>query len=77
MSETEWLLYFSDCLYDIMRERKISQRELAERSGLSDSTISKYINGTQIPKGTALVNIAIALDCSLDELMNFGELIDS
>lgn len=75
MSESEWLIYFSDCLYDIMVERKISQRELAERTGLSDGTISKYINGVQIPKFTAAINIAMALDCTLEELGCFGEMI--
>lgn len=76
MSEHEWLLYFSDCLYDIMQERKISQRELSDLTGLGEGTISKYINGTNIPKATTVVKLAIALGCSTDELINFGETID-
>lgn len=76
MSEYEWLMFFSDSLYDLMKKRKISQRELAERTGLSDATISKYINGVQIPKITAAINLAIALDCTLDELANFDEMIE-
>lgn len=76
MSENEWLMFFSDSLLTIMEEHRMSQRELAERSGVSDGTISKYINGIQIPKITALVNIALALDCSIDELAQFDEMIE-
>ena len=76
MSENEWLMFFSDSLLTIMERRRMSQRELAERSGVSDGTISKYINGIQIPKITALVNIALALDCSIDELAQFDEMIE-
>ena len=76
MSENEWLMFFSDSLLTIMERRRMSQRELAERSGVSDGTISKYINGIQIPKITALANIALALDCSIDELAQFDEMIE-
>ena len=76
MSESEWLMFFSDSLLSIMKDRRMSQRELAERSGISDGTISKYINGIQIPKITALVNIALALDCSIDDLAQFNEMIE-
>ena len=77
MNESEWLLYFSDNLYDMMQERKVTQRELSEMTGLAESTISKYINGTNMPKAASIVNIAIALDCTTDELIHFGEMIDS
>lgn len=76
MSEYEWLMFFSDSLYELMKERKISQRELAERTGLTESAISKYINGTIIPKATSIVKLAIALDCTTDDLINFDEMIE-
>lgn len=76
MSEHEWLLYFSDCLYDIMQERNISQRELSDMTGLAEGTISKYINGTNVPKATTIVKLALALECTTDELINFGEMVD-
>jgi DNA-binding Xre family transcriptional regulator len=33
-------------LADLLRERKITQKELAEKTGLSENAISKLINGT-------------------------------
>ena len=76
MTEAQWLKEFSVNLVSLMGEAGYTQKELAEDAGLSVSTINRYINGTHIPKATALVNIATVLSCSLDELIDFGEDID-
>jgi transcriptional regulator with XRE-family HTH domain len=74
-SEKEWLDIFSGNLRDMLDDANMSQRELADATGLSDAAISYYINGEKIPGVKALVNISYALDCSLDELMDFGDRI--
>ena len=76
MSEMEWLDLFGDNLVYIMRHTKTTQRKLAEKTGLSQGTISKYINKQQIPGVKAIVNIAYALDCSTDDLIDLGATID-
>lgn len=73
MSEQEWLENFSDNLQILLKDANMSQNELAEESGLSKGTISKYIHKTKMPGAKALINIAYALDCTLEELMDFGE----
>lgn len=73
MHEQEWLDQFGENLRSMMRECGYSQRELADRAGISESAISRYLNSSQVPKATILVNIAYVLDCSLDDLMDFGE----
>ena len=75
MTEAEWLDIFSDNLIDMLNEQRYSQEELAYESNLSQSTISKYINKKQMPSLKAIINIAYALDCSIDELIDFGEKI--
>lgn len=75
MTEAEWLDIFSDNLIDILNEQGYSQEELAYETNLSQSTISKYINKKQMPSLKAIINIAYALDCSIDELIDFGEKI--
>lgn len=75
MTEAEWLDIFSDNLIDMLNEQGYSQEELAYESNLSQSTISKYINKKQMPSLKAIINIAYALDCSIDELIDFGEKI--
>lgn len=76
MSEVEWLDIFGENLKRLMREHGYSQKNLAEDTGLSESTISRYMNGLAIPKATALINLATALECTLYELIDFDEDID-
>ena len=73
MIEHECLEQFGENLERMIRECGYSQRELADQAGISESTLSRYIHGMQVPRATILVNIAYVLDCSLDDLMDFGE----
>ena len=44
----------------LIREQGITQKELAEQTGIADSIISRYISGKQFP-ATHLSDIAEAL----------------
>ena len=59
----------------IRHESKMSQKDLADESGLSETTISRYIKKQRIPNMKAIVNIANALDLTTDELINLDERI--
>lgn len=72
MSEVEWLDIFSDNLVNIMDEYGITQRDLADDTGLSESTISRYVNKQQIPTLKAIINMSYALDIKLDDFIDFG-----
>lgn len=48
--------------------RYLSQIELAERAGITQSTLSNYENGKREPGVSILIRIAEELDVSLDEL---------
>ena len=76
MSQQEWLDIFGDNLASILEEEKISQRELSRLTGLSESTISKYINKLQMPTVRAIINISYALDWSFEDMLNYGDIID-
>lgn len=76
MSEVEWLEEFRINLLRMMDEDLIKQKELAEVSGLSEATISNYVNGTKMPGVRAIVNLAYALSCDTDDLIDFGEMIE-
>ena len=76
MSEMEWISIFGDNLIDIMDEKGYTQEQLANATGLTQSTISKYINKKQMPSIKAVVNLAYALDCTTDELIEFGDIIE-
>lgn len=76
MSENDWLNAFGDNLRDMLESVGMSQRELAEQTGLSTGTISKYIHKQSLPGIKAIVNIAYVLDCSMDDLIDFGCMIE-
>lgn len=50
----------------------ISQRELAQRSELTESAMCHYIKGDRIPHADALVKIAKATGVRTDWLLGFG-----
>ena len=52
-----------------MKLSGISQAELARCSGLTPVSISRYVNGSRIPKLSAAVNVANALGVSVDWLI--------
>lgn len=60
---------FGDKLKQIIRERGITQDELADRAGIKRSRLSNYISqGTQ-PSTKALLGIARALNMMVEELV--------
>lgn len=75
MTELEWLAIFGVNLMEMLHENGMTQRDLADDTGLSEGTISNYIRGRQLPGVKAIVNIANALNCSIDDLIDFGDRI--
>lgn len=75
MSEMEWLQIFGNNLLYHMQTRGMSQRDLAEATDLTQASISRYSSGRQMPGIKAIVNMANALGCTTDELIDFGSMI--
>lgn len=76
MSEMQWMNIFAGNLVDIMEERGYNQEQLAEATGISQASISRYIRKKQMPNVKAIVNIAYAMDCEVEELIDFGDTIE-
>ena len=62
MSEQEWLDIFADNLLDMLNEANMTQRDLADETGLSEAAISQYIHKRKIPGVRAIINISYALN---------------
>jgi transcriptional regulator with XRE-family HTH domain len=75
MTQSEWKDIFGDNLISILRQKGISQARLSRDSGVSTGMISDYINKRSVPGLFAAINIAYALDMSIDELVDFEEII--
>ena len=57
----------------IRKSRHMTQKELSQITGASDSSLSLYENGKQQPDLEMLVKIADALCVSVDELLNHNQ----
>ena len=53
---------------------KITQKDLAEKLGISDKTLSRYEKDENTPDVYALVRIATYFDVSVDYLLGIGGL---
>lgn len=54
----------------LMVQEKLNQKELANMAGVTESTLSRYINNERQPKAEILANIATALNTTSDYLIN-------
>lgn len=76
MTKGEWIKNFSSNLSSMLFEANMSQEELADASGVSQAAISRYLSGQRAPDLRSVNNIAYALDCDIDDLVNFDEMIE-
>lgn len=72
-TESEWKQDFSRRLKRMIRLRSTTQLELAERTGIRPGTISLYVNGKCVPSLYSASKLADALDCSINDLMDFQD----
>lgn len=75
MKEIDFINIFSSNLRYSMNYANMTQRELAEASGIDESVISRYLRGQVMPSTRCLVNIAYALDCDVADLIPCDELV--
>ena len=55
-------------LRNVRKNKKISQQELADRCGVSRTTIARFESGSRKPFFVTVVKLARVLDFSLDDL---------
>jgi transcriptional regulator with XRE-family HTH domain len=70
--EDEWLEIFSAKIKRALIEQGLNQGQLAMMSNISDTALSSYIRREKIPGARAIINIAHALDMTVDELIDYG-----
>lgn len=76
MTDKEWRNRFAIRLAQMMYDRGLNGLNLSVLSGLGQPAIWKYLHAKRTPSITSAINLARALDVSLDELFDFGEPID-
>lgn len=64
-------------LKKLRNEVGMSQKDLAERLGVSDTVIVNYENGKKNPNLKRLVQMAEILNCSLDDMIDLDMALES
>jgi transcriptional regulator with XRE-family HTH domain len=57
-------------ILSLLESCAMKQKELAAKIGVSEVTISRYINGDRVPQPEILVRMADVLDTTTDYLLN-------
>lgn len=60
----------------LLKEKKMTQKQLAELSGVTESALSHYIKGDRIPSGVASVNVAYALNTTVNHILGKEDILD-
>lgn len=63
-------------LKKVLDDRGMMQKELAEKIGVSETVISRYIHGGRIVSVPILIEICKALNVSADYLLGFSEVTE-
>ena len=58
---------------ELMKQQGINQKQLSELSGISESSLSRYLQGNKSVRTDILINIAKALNVSFDYLSETGD----
>lgn len=60
-------------IQELLKEKHMTQKELAERSCVSEAAISHYIKGDRTPNTSSLANIATVLGTTTSFLLGDNE----
>lgn len=64
---------FAERLRELRMEKELSQRELAEATGLTQSAINLWENAQRIPNGVAIATLARFFGVSADYLLGLED----
>lgn len=70
MTDEDYDREFGIRLRRLMLRSEMNQPALSSKTGITQSTLSTYINGKASPTIRKAIKIAKALDCSVDELVH-------
>lgn len=72
MKREEWLCGFRFRVRQLMNEKNVTQRELADELYISEAAVSRLLNGNLMPSMKTVINISYALNVSIDRIAYFG-----
>ena len=71
LDDNEYKAAFAKKLRRLMLSRRINQSQLSEATGINPATISRYMNGKNIPHLGNVIRLCRGLNCSIHDLGSF------
>ncbi|MBR0540835.1 MAG: helix-turn-helix transcriptional regulator [Clostridia bacterium] len=62
---------------DVMKRKNITQKDLAKKSGIAESSLSRYLRSENRPRMDVVINIAKALEIETQYLLDEEETSES
>jgi len=53
----------------LMELKNMNQKELSKKSGITEASISRYLNGERVPRTDIIINFAKALEVNVEYLL--------
>lgn len=70
------LFIIKDRIIEALKMREMTASDLAKKSGIAKSSISRYLTGENIPRSTAIEKIATALNVSPTWILGYNVTTD-
>lgn len=61
---------FKDKIKELMTTQNMTQKELSEKSGITEASISRYLNGERTPRIDIIINFARVFKVDVDFLIS-------
>lgn len=70
-TDRDWLRMFSENLKEAMSNARFTQIKLSRETGIPQSSLSRYLQGTRIPSIEDVMSICETLNISVNDMINF------
>lgn len=57
-------------IVELLKQSNMTQKELSEATGITESAISRYVKGDRLPRGVNLIKLAQALKTTPESLID-------
>ena len=73
MQKDEYAKAFGEYLKSLLEEKGMTQAELARRTGLTEASVSRYINGNRSPRIAQAYRMAQVIGIDMNTLIYLGK----
>ena len=57
-------------IVELLKQNNMTQKELSEATGITESAISRYVKGDRLPRGVNLIKLAQALKTTPESIID-------